>query len=515
MNHLKILKYLDYFSVVTLFLAGGLTVASILGSVGLVIMAEPAAAMALAPSLAITGVTVAVIVAMAWFAFVAGRGIEHGRGRVAQSLLAVASLGSLPFGTAFGIYALWVCWYNEDTKSTFDDSNVRGEVIRTAIGVAVLAMPIVPITLLSIAALMPTNLATLDAEFKPIADLEQRRIPDEGCGLNERTTGGGCERITAGFKTEEIRFPTRGEVMGFTGLNGTLYVPEGLEGRRPAVILVHGSGPQDRHERSPGELVGAYANPIPIFDDLAEILAAQGLVVLTYDKRACGKCYREEHTGADYSDFRFSLFMDDALDGVDFLASHPAVDPGRVVVIGHSQGGGFAPHIAAADDRIVAAVMLAGFTGTFRDAMIDQLERVADIRAGQWDWFGAWSVQLQSRVYATCLNKLDGDYDPDEQCLGGGVSLQSLAEYDELNRRTPATLGALDKPVFAISGTVDRNIPPEEMALIKAGIAGGDAEFHLIAGMGHGLTDMLEPADPPVLHPELVERLTTFLSTLR
>jgi len=514
MNHLRILKYLNFASVAVLVLAILLTVVSVLGSVWFVAKIDPAATAALAPSLVITGVTTSLLGAMAWFALMAGRGIENGRGRVAQTLVAVASLGSVPLGTAFGVYAIWVCWFNEETKAGFDDSDVRGEVIRTAFGVSMMGVPLVAIGALSVAAILPTNPERLNAEWEPIEDRSQRRDV-KGCGLNEVVAGSGCERVVAtGVRTEEVQFDTRKTVMGFTGLNGTLYLPEGVSGPRPAAILVHGSGPQSRRETSPGEVVGAYDEPIAIFDALAHALAMQGLVVLTYDKRSCGNCYPDLHTGADYTAFRFSLFMDDALDGIAYLAGRSETNPDAIAVVGHSQGGGFAPHIGAADERVAAVVMLAGFTGTFRDALIDQLERVALIRIAQWDWLGAWNVRFQKQVYRTCLDQMDGEHDPNDDCLGGGTTLVALAEYDELNHRTPETLGALEVPVFAISGTVDRNIPPEEMAAIKSATGGGDAEFHLVAGMGHGLTDLLEPSSPPVLHPELLERLAAFLGTV-
>jgi len=513
MNHLRILKYLDYFSVAMLVLAGGITVVSIVATAVMVVASAPEAAIVLLPSAVITVVSIGFIGGLAWFAFLAGRGIEHGRGRIAQTLVAIASLGSLPLGTAFGVYAIWVCWFNEETKATFDASNVRRELLWAGLGVACLVTPIIPVTVLSITAALPTDLEALDADWEPIEDRSQRVArADDVCGLNE--SGPPCKRISTTFHTMDVQYPTRRTVMGLTELQGTLYVPEGLDGQRPAAILVHGSGPQDRHERTPGELVGAYDNPIAVFDSLAEALARQGLVVLTYDKRACGPCYPHVHEGGDYTDFRFQLFMEDALAGVDYLASRHDVEPDAIVVLGHSQGGGFAPHIAAADERIAAAVMLAGFTGTFRDALVDQLVLYGDIRRRQWDWFGAWNLQLQADFYAKCLNKLDGDYDPADECLGGGTSLQAIAEYEEINSQTPVVIGALEVPLFAVSGTIDRNIPPTEMVKISAATNGGDAEFHLIAGMGHGLTDMMNPADPPVLEPQFVERLAIFLSTV-
>jgi hypothetical protein len=51
----------------------------------------------------------------------AGRQVSRGRGRILQSILSVLSLGSVPIGTIYGGYGLWVCWMNEDTKKVFDE----------------------------------------------------------------------------------------------------------------------------------------------------------------------------------------------------------------------------------------------------------------------------------------------------------------------------------------------------------------------------------------------------------
>jgi len=390
---------------------------------------------------------------------------------------------------------------------------VRRELAWAGLGIAALLTPLVPLGVFSITAALPTDLEAIDARYEPLENRSQRVPSTPGaCGLNE--AGPACTRVETSFKTKEVSYPTRETVMGLSTLNGTLYLPDAPDGRRPAAILVHGSGPQSRHALTPGEITGAYDKPLAVFDALAADLAGQGLVVLTYDKRACAQCYPEIYENADFSDFRFQLFVEDALAGIDYLASRDDVHGDAIVVLGHSQGGGFAPHIAAADDRVVAVAMLAGFTGTFRDIVVDQLEAYADTRRAQWDVFGAWNLSIQADVMRQCLDKLDGDYDPADDCLGGGVHLQALAEYDALNSLTPAVIRDLDAPLFAVSGTVDRNVPAEEIAAIIAASGGSDAEFHLIPKMGHNLTNAIQPEEPPELHSTFLTRLSDFLSSV-
>ncbi|MBN2798369.1 MAG: hypothetical protein JXX28_04415 [Deltaproteobacteria bacterium] len=52
--------------------------------------------------------------------FLAAQRVLHGRGRLLQSLVAVLNLGSIPTGLLFGLYALWVCWVNPESRASFE-----------------------------------------------------------------------------------------------------------------------------------------------------------------------------------------------------------------------------------------------------------------------------------------------------------------------------------------------------------------------------------------------------------
>lgn len=119
-------------------------------------------------------------------------------------------------------------------------------------------------------------------------------------------------------------------------LPGTLQIPEG-DGPFPAVVLVHGSGPQDRDERI-GE-----RRP---FRDVAWGLAERGIASLRYDKRT--KVYAgrmgvpTEELTVEHETVR------DAVDAVAWLRAREEIDAGRVFVVGHSLGGMVAPRIVRA-----------------------------------------------------------------------------------------------------------------------------------------------------------------------
>ena len=515
MDHLKILKYLDLLSAVVILFSCLVIFGSTAATVWMVAESSPEAMFMVIPSAAITAAVVLFLLGMGLVSVKAARGIENGRGRAAQTILAVLSVINLPVGTLFALYSLWACWVNEDTKSRFDSGNKKRELVMVGVGLMALGGPMVPILGLSLTSLIPFDHEGLDAEWEPLADRSQR-VEHDGCGLTEVSTPAGCVAARpTGVTTQEVSFATRDSSTGLAQLNGTVYLPQGLDGPRPAAILVHGSGPNDRRGASPGELVSPmFLRELPIFEALAMELAEQGLVVLTYDKRSCGRCYPEFHGSVDYTNFRFQFFLSDARAGIDWLEAQDHVDGDAVVVLGHSQGGAFAPHLAAADDRVVAAVMLAGFVGTFREALLSQLEDVADIRRGQWDYLGAWNTDMQVTGYRSCLDKLDGDYDPNDFCLGGGTTLRAVAEYDALSEQTLDVIGGLDKPLCALNGTVDRNVGPEHLMAIREA-SRGDAEFHLLSGVGHGLRNLVEPANPPVIDPQVSEVISTFLTSVK
>src|SRR6201999_1634611 len=116
-------------------------------------------------------------------------------------------------------------------------------------------------------------------------------------------------------------------------LGGTIVEPVG-KGPFPAVVLVHGPGPDDRDET-------IYSNHI--FRDLAEGLASQGIAVLRYDKRT--KVYGEKMSELDFT--IQDETVDDAVKAVALLRQQPEIDPARVFVLGHSLGGYASPRIAA------------------------------------------------------------------------------------------------------------------------------------------------------------------------
>jgi pimeloyl-ACP methyl ester carboxylesterase len=137
--------------------------------------------------------------------------------------------------------------------------------------------------------------------------------------------------------------------------------PGGAEARYPAVVLVGGSGPTDRDE---------FVFNIPIFGQVAGALADAGFVVLRYDKRGVGQ------SGGRGDSATLEDYADDARAAVKYLQSRKNVDPKRVAIAGHSEGG-WAAMLAAARNKNIAAVALIATPGvTGADLVLAQQEHV-------------------------------------------------------------------------------------------------------------------------------------------
>jgi dienelactone hydrolase len=144
-------------------------------------------------------------------------------------------------------------------------------------------------------------------------------------------------------------------------LPGILSMPKG-PGPFPAVVLVHGSGPNDRDE--------TIFNNKP-FRDLAEGLASQGIAVLRYDKRS--KVYGEQMQGLSEGKTVQEGVIDDALAALDLLRGTPEIDPQRIYLLGHSLGAMLAPRIATQANDLAGAIIMAGPTRPLEDIIVDQM----------------------------------------------------------------------------------------------------------------------------------------------
>lgn len=208
-------------------------------------------------------------------------------------------------------------------------------------------------------------------------------------------------------------------------LAGTLTLPQG-EGPFPVVILISGSGPQDRNE----ELMGH--KPFLV---LADYLTKRGIAVLRVDDRGVG-----ESTG-DFNAATTLDFTRDVLAGVDYLKTRPEIDPERIGLIGHSEGGLIAPLAASISSDVAFIVLMAG--PALNGEEISKLQSDLMLRVS-----GApEEVISQQKDLLEELIAIAKDFESVDQAVEDMRNVM-LAPYAELSEEELASLGDLETPIM-------------------------------------------------------------------
>jgi hypothetical protein len=311
------------------------------------------------------------------------------------------------------------------------------------------------------------------------------------------------EKTDAQPPTTEAPLPYREEEVAVTSgeikLSGTLTLPEG-QGPFPAVIMITGSGTQNRDE----EIFG-----FKLFRVIADHLTRRGIAVLRCDDRGFGAPGKMmAATSAD--------FAADVNAQAHFLRGRPDIDPQRVGLFGHSEGGLIAP-MAQREGKFAFMVLMAGTAVKGEDVILEQMARIAradgaggkDIRQDVADQKKIYALlgdpQGEGRIMEIIvaqtrrgLGQLPADQrqaitDPE-------AYVQTMAKTQLMTLRSPwfryflsydprPALEALTCPVLALFGGKDTQVIPDqnqpvmEMALRKAG--NRDATFKVFPDANH------------------------------
>ncbi|HEX9886918.1 MAG TPA: alpha/beta fold hydrolase, partial [Longimicrobiales bacterium] len=331
------------------------------------------------------------------------------------------------------------------------------------------------------------------------------------------------------YVAEDVRYPN---AEAGIELAGTLTLPEG-EGPFPAVLLISGSGPQDRNET--------------VFDHrpflvVADHLTRNGIAVLRVDDRGVG-----ESTGV-FGVATSEDFTSDALAGVAYLADRPEVDAGAIGLVGHSEGGLVAPMVANRSGSVAFVVLLAGPGVTGEEILYLQGERIA-LASGGDPATAAANRRLQERMFEVVLSQEPtgaasrlrevmvsalGSMMPEErQALGlsdGNLEAFISRQVAQVNSpwfryflvHDPAPeLRALRVPILALLGELDLQVPADQNApaLRQALAEGGnpDATVESLPGLNH----LFQPATtgapgeyatiPTTFDPGALDRITAWI----
>jgi len=285
-----------------------------------------------------------------------------------------------------------------------------------------------------------------------------------------------------------------------TKLSGTLTLPKSA-GKHPAVLLITGTGEQDRDETLSGH---------KLFLVIADHLTRAGIAVLRVDDRGVGG------SGGSTSNTGFDGKVEDILAGMSWLASQSDIDADRIGLLGHSEGGILAP-IAAVKSappapKVAFMVLLAGtgvkgtvlltkqMDATLRAQQVSA-ERLAVGNAGQkkvLDAVAAGANDEALRKIVTgqvdAILKLVGGPPPSDAIKQGMVDsamlqVASPAMRDFIKSNPAPTLEKVNCPVLALGGSLDLQVPGEEnVAAIRAALEKGknpDIESHVFPGLNH------------------------------
>ena len=283
------------------------------------------------------------------------------------------------------------------------------------------------------------------------------------------------------YYSEDITFENK---KAGINLAGTLTLPK-KEGVFPVVILISGSGPQNRDE----ELLGH--KPFLV---LSDYLTKNGVAVLRFDDRG---------TALSKGDFKTATSADFATDveaGIDYLKTRKEINKKEIGLIGHSEGGLIAPMVASKSKDVLFIVLLAG-TGIKGDKLLllqqkligkasgisdDDLQKSEVINRKAFDIVNHSNNLEQLRTDLTKYIKQQLKDNPNAEKPAGmsdddfiNLQVKQVANpwMQYFIKYNPAS--ALEKvkcPVLAINGEKDLQVPPKENleAIKKALTKGGN-----------------------------------------
>lgn len=296
------------------------------------------------------------------------------------------------------------------------------------------------------------------------------------------------------YREEEVSYENRAAGIKIAG---TLSLPAG-DGPFPAVLLLTGSGAQDRNESIMGH------KPFWV---IADYLARRGVAVLRVDDRGVGG------TGGNLIECTTADLADDALAGVEFLKTRKEVDAKRIGLVGHSEGGIVAPLAATKSPDVAFVVLLAGTGvpgeeilymqgGLIAKAMGATDEEISEQISGQKEIYAILKSEKsleekRSEVAAVLRKRVEALSEEERKSLGNvdaHVMMQTMQVANKwfihfVSYDPRPALRKLRVPVMVLNGELDLQVPASQNLpeIHKCLEEGGNSDYTIIKfpGLNH------------------------------
>jgi pimeloyl-ACP methyl ester carboxylesterase len=287
----------------------------------------------------------------------------------------------------------------------------------------------------------------------------------------------GFEGLRVEPRAAEPKLPDNVEETDVTFRSGTLLLAGSVTKPRaqpvcPAVVLITGSGPQDRNENvvrgKPGENLAWEGPDGNLFRWMAYSLSRAGLLVLRYDDRGCAR------SQGDFGTAKLSDFSADVEAAVAFLRNRP--DVGRVGLAGHGEGATIAAIVAARDPGIRAIFLLASPAKPLDQILLDQLDRQLRLSGTKEDQ--RRGILEHQRTIFQSIKQASGDYlEIDERRTFVGWM------REHFNHDPVAQLRRVKATRVVLQGLKDQQVFPENADLLER--ACPDVEVRRFASLDH------------------------------
>jgi uncharacterized protein len=292
---------------------------------------------------------------------------------------------------------------------------------------------------------------------------------------------------------------------GHWRLPGMLTIPHGA-GPFPAIVLVHGSGPNDMDET-----LGVNK----MFKDLAFGLASRGIAVLRYEKRT----HKYGAQSTDHAD-AFTLkdeTIDDARAAVNMLTTIPQINSKRIYIAGHSLGAFAAPRIATGDPQIAGLILMAGNTRPLDTLIVEQTRYEVSL-SGPITPAGQQAIDLAEKSAREYTNP---DLKPGMTVNFLGTPLPASYVLDLRAYHQGEVAASLKIPILVLQGERDYNVSMADFDGWKKALAGhANTTFKSYPGLNHaflpgtGPSSPMEYAKPNHVEQDVIDDITAWIKGL-